>query len=64
MFVNLLAAIESDINAIPKQLSASASDPIAQAQVIEKHQRLKELVTSYINLQNQYREISGIGSIY
>lgn len=64
MFVNLIAAIEADINAIPQQLNAVIADPVAQARIMEKHQRLKELAMGYINLQNQYREISGANSIY
>lgn len=67
MFVNLLAAIEADINQTAQKLQEvnwPANNDQQYAELAVKKQKLRDLAMGYINLQNQYREISGANSIY
>lgn len=59
MFKNLLAAIESDINALSIAQDAAPHD----VNIIAKKLQLKEIAMQYIGLENKYKEIA-LNSIY
>lgn len=71
MFMNLLAAIEADINQAsialqqmqsPKE--APGTELIRIVQLQSKKEQLINLAMQYVKLQNQYREVCGANSIY
>ena len=68
MLVNLLAAIEADINIAQQKILRMTETPVVVSyeiqQLQEKKKQLANLAMQYVNLQNQYREISGANSIY
>jgi len=67
MFVNLLAAIEADINQTVqkmKEINWPANSDQQYAELAIKKQQLADLAMRYINLENQYRQVSGANSIY
>lgn len=67
MFVNLLAAIEADINQAAQKLQTVTMPIISQQEyneLVAKKQRLAALAMQYVGLENQYRELSGVNSIY
>jgi hypothetical protein len=68
MFVNLIAAIEADINLAQQKIITLSKSPTATnyelQQLHVKKKKLAELAMQYVGLQNQYREISGANSIY
>lgn len=68
MFVNLLAAIEADINIISNKIKVGNMPPIIpiaqHKELLAKKQQLAELAMRYVNLENTYREVSGANSVY
>jgi len=67
MFINLLAAIEADINLAQQKIlhaGAPASANIEVQKLHEKKSKLATLAMEYVALENRYRELSGANSIY
>ena len=67
MFINLLAAIEADLNNLSTQIQTATQKQQGLTKVVqlaEKHEALKQLAMNYVALENQYREVSGLNSIY
>lgn len=60
MFVNLLAAIEADINQTIEQQQKAPHD----INVATKKMQLTKLAMEYLQLENRYREVSGANNIY
>lgn len=60
MFNNLLASIEADINRLATEQDKRPHD----IQIATRRLELKKLAMDYIKLENQYREISGLNSVY
>ena len=68
MFINLLAAIEADINLAQQKILHMTATPIAVNLEIqklqEKKKQLANIAMEYVALENKYRELSGANSIY
>lgn len=60
MHLHLLSAIEADIN---KTSVAQQQNP-QDVNLATKKQQLAELAMEYVQLENRYREISGLNSVY
>lgn len=60
MHLHLLSAIEADIN---KAAIAQQQNP-QDVNLATKKQQLAELAMQYVQLENRYREISGLNSVY
>lgn len=71
MFINLLAAIEADINAAKQKMLQTEKEESWNSQQLKqwnelaaKKEQLSKLAMEYIGLQNRYREVSGANSVY
>lgn len=70
MFRDLLAAIESELNATVKAIQAMPNSIITDEQygifdeLLAKKQRLESLAFDYLHLSNKFKEIAGLNSVY
>ena len=68
MFINLLSAIEADINLAQQKILRMTETPTAVnyeiQQLQEKKKKLSDLAMEYVSLQNRYKEVAGLNSIY
>lgn len=60
MFKDLLASIEADVNRLAKEQDNRPHD----VQIALRREKLKEIAMDYIQLENRYREVAGINSVY
>lgn len=60
MFNNLIASIEADINKVAAEQQQYPHD----LNVAKKKEKLKELAMDYVKLENRYREVAGLNSVY
>lgn len=68
MFTQLLAAIEADINKTHQKIQDlavnQATRPKELQELRSKKQQLVDLAMQYVGLENRYREVAGLNSIY
>lgn len=60
MFKDLLASIEADVNRLAKEQDNRPHD----VQIALRREKLKEIAMDYVQLENRYREVAGINSVY
>jgi hypothetical protein len=64
VYTNLLAKIEGELNQTAIKLATDQLSPEEVNDLKEKKNKIENLAFQYVALENQYREIAGLNSIY
>lgn len=60
MLKNLFAAIEAELNNAVRNQQEAPDDPTH----LEKKTKLHDLALKYLNLENEFKEVVGLNSVY